>query len=161
MADHGYETHKRARRPALLPTFDMNSDHTVFAQCPDCGLSYYDGRWQAPQSKGAEHSLRCPACSRIHDHVPAGLLQVGGRFFLQHRDEILAFILNKEYTERQDHPLERIMGVEAAEDGVTVSFTGVHLARGTEIALYQTYQGDLEIAYDDRDAPVHVYWYRS
>lgn len=161
MAEHGYEIHKRPRRLAVSRPFNADADQHVFALCPDCGLAYVDGRWQRPQTEGAAHSLRCPACSRIHDHVPAGLLLVGGSYFSQNRDEILAFILNKEHSEREDHPLERIMGVAAAEDGVTVSYTGVHLARGTGIALYQHYQGDLEIAYDERDAPVHVYWHRS
>lgn len=128
--------------------------------CPDCKAVYHKGHWQWGAAPADAHMHRCPACARIHDKVPAGFLTIEGSFFAQHKDEILHLIRNHEAREKEQHPLERIMGIEEGKPGATITFTGLHLARGTGEALHDAYQGDLKIEHNDKDAQIRVYWSR-
>ena len=129
--------------------------------CPDCGLVFRKGRWQTGDARLDDHAVRCPACARIHDHLPAGLLQLSGEFFTNHHEEIMRLVHNRETQERKLHPLERIMGIEVDDKGTTVCYTGIHLTRATGEALHSAYQGELELNHNDRDAPIRVAWRRA
>lgn len=128
--------------------------------CPDCGAVYHKGHWQWTAAPQGAHAHRCPACARIHDHVPAGYLTLDGDFFRNNQEEIMHLIRNHEQREKAEHPLERIMSVNDTEDGVVIEFTGVHLTQGTGEAIHHAYQGDLDIAFNDRDSQIHVDWTR-
>jgi NMD protein affecting ribosome stability and mRNA decay len=130
-------------------------------RCPDCGAVYHEGRWQwtATPPEGA-HETRCPACRRIHDRVPAGRLTLSGDYFQAHRDEILHIVQNVETREKERHPLARIMAVEDADDGVRVTFTDPHLARGAGEAVHHAHQGELDFHYVDEDTALRVSWRR-
>jgi hypothetical protein len=132
------------------------------AVCPDCGVVYHKGRWQWLAAPAEAHDHRCPACSRIHDKAPASQLTVTGAFFSDHRDEIMSLVRNVESREKQEHPLERIMGLEelASEPGVVISYTGIHLAKGTGEALHHAYQGKFHVDYGDRDSLLRASWHR-
>lgn len=131
------------------------------ASCPDCGIVYRKGRWQTGTAGADDMSVRCPACARIHDRMPAGLLTLSGDFFDQHHEEIMRLVHNRETQERNERPLERIMEIEVDERGTTISYTGIHLTRSTGEALRNAYQGELELAHNDRDAPIRVSWHRA
>ena len=130
--------------------------------CGDCAAVYLLGRWQWGDAPAAAHEHRCPACSRIHDKVPAGLLTLRGAFMLAHRDEIMALIHHTEAREKSEHPLERIMLVEESADGasVVVSYTGVHLAKSTGTALQRAYGGAFDFQYVDSDGVMSASWER-
>lgn len=129
--------------------------------CPDCGAVFHDGRWTWGDAPEGAEAHRCPACSRIHDRVPAGILVMGGDFLEAHRDEIMNLVHNQELKEKDEHPLERIMGEEQGDNGDTVlTFTGVHLTRAVGEALKRAYEGDLEIQFADSDAVMRVNWRR-
>jgi NMD protein affecting ribosome stability and mRNA decay len=129
-------------------------------RCPDCGAVYRDGRWGWGGETAAVHEERCPACHRIHDHFPAGYVTLKGPFFAEHRQEILQRVRNCEQKERGDHPLERLMAIEDAEEGVTVTTTGTHLARRIGDALYDAYKGALDYHYNKEENLLRVAWHR-
>ncbi len=64
--------------------------------CPDCGAVFHHGHWQwgAATPGAAQHV--CPACQRVRDRVPAGELSLSGKFFIEHRDEIMHLVRNTE-----------------------------------------------------------------
>lgn len=128
--------------------------------CPTCGAVYHKGHWQWGEAAAGAHEHRCPACQRIHDHVPAGILTVGGSFFAEHRDEILRTIHNLEAKEKGEHPLERIMDSSEEGDGMVFRFTGHHLTRATGEALHHAYHGALEFKHTDSDGVMHASWRR-
>ena len=132
------------------------------AVCPECKAVLDSGRWQwlADIPEGAEELL-CPACRRIREKVPAGILNLSGAFFVEHRDEIMNLIHNKVEAEKAQHPMKRLMGIEEQEDGTTVvTFTDVHLPRGVGQAIGRAYEGELDIQYTDEAGLVRVYWQR-
>jgi NMD protein affecting ribosome stability and mRNA decay len=103
----------------------------------------------------------CPACQRIRDNIPAGILTLKGEFLDTHRDEILRLVDNKVEMQKADHPMKRMMALEESEDGtIILTFTDTHLPRGVGQAIQSAYEGELEIQYPEGAQLVRVYWER-
>lgn len=92
--------------------------------------------------------------------MPAGVLQLKGEFFNEHRDEIENLIRNQEALEKERHPLERLMTLTRHGDGMRVETTGLRLARRVGDALHDAYQGELKIEYLKGQDKVRVNWKR-
>ena len=130
--------------------------------CPDCGAVFHTGRWQWTRLPEGAQEHRCPACERAHDHIPAGILTLGGDFFHQHKAEIMRLIQHTEELEKAEHPLERIMSIEEKEGDqqTLISFTGIHLTKRSGEAIRHAYQGNFDFSYSDRDDVVRASWER-
>jgi NMD protein affecting ribosome stability and mRNA decay len=129
-------------------------------RCPQCQASFHDGRWTWDEAPDDAYEQMCPACQREHDRFPAGYVTVKGEFFAEHRDEILSLITNHEKKEKALRPLQRIMGIEDKRDGVEVTTTDSHLARGIAEALHDSYKGDLKLRYSRDENLVRATWKR-
>ncbi|MDY6816478.1 MAG: BCAM0308 family protein [Pseudomonadota bacterium] len=131
--------------------------------CPECSAVFHKGRWQwSAEPVGEAHEMMCPACERIRDDMPAGILTLSGAFLGKHRDEILKLVYNKVEEEKADHPMKRLMGVEDGPEGeLVIKFTDLHLPRGTGEAIERAYEGKLEIQYTKESNLVRVYWNRD
>jgi len=138
-------------------THEKLSDGTV---CPGCGAVYHHGRWQwvAPDEAGTRHL--CPACRRIRDHLPAGVVSLGGPFFADHREEISGLVRQEVAKMEKEHPLHRVMGIEAEGEGLVVETTDVHLPRRLGEAIHRAYGGALTVQYADDERLVRVHWRR-
>ncbi|WP_447974678.1 BCAM0308 family protein [Nitrospira sp. Kam-Ns4a] len=143
-----HDTYSTKRKPPL-PT-----------ACPQCGALFQKGRWSWSARPPQVHEALCPACRRINDHYPAGEVTLGGDFFAAHRAEILALVRNEEAREKAEHPLARIMRIEETEGGAVITTTDVHLARRLGEALRRSYQGTLELRYNEDQQFVRVTWSR-
>lgn len=128
--------------------------------CPDCGAVFHKGRWQWGEKPDNAHAHRCPACSRIHDRVPAGELILEGDFFAGHREEITHLIRHIETKEKGEHPLERIMDARDEGGRHIVTFTSQHITRGAGDAVHHAYQGKLEIRASEKDGMLRITWRR-
>lgn len=126
--------------------------------CTQCGAVFHDGRWQWLAAPKEAHRVTCPACHRMHDHYPAGFVNLKGEFFQTHRDEIMNLVHHHEQREREEHPLQRIMAIEAKPDETLITTTDIHLARGIGEALHHAYQGDLEFHYNPEQNLLRVNW---
>lgn len=131
--------------------------------CSGCGAMFHKGRWQwAERPDGEVHEIVCPACERIRDDMPAGILTLSGGFLGKHRDEILKLIHNKVEEEKAEHPMKRLMGMEDGPEGELIArFTDLHLPRGTGEAIERAYDGVLDIQYTKESNLVRVYWNRD
>jgi NMD protein affecting ribosome stability and mRNA decay len=153
------------RREQLLQEFVHDSyklKHKLHepTRCPDCNAMFHKGRWSWDAAPPEAHVERCPACHRIHDHFPAGYVELSGPFLLQHRDEIVQLVKNCEEKEKSEHPLERIMSIEQAGNGVEVTTTGIHLAREIAERLHHAYKGELQFHYNKEDNLLRATWSR-
>ncbi|MBU1265454.1 MAG: ATPase [Gammaproteobacteria bacterium] len=128
--------------------------------CPQCGAVFHDGRWQWLTKPAGAHEEMCPACHRIQDEFPAGYVTVSGAFFKDHREELLHLARNEEERAKAEHPLKRIMNIEDQDDGVQITTTDIHLARGIGEALHHAYQGELEYHYNEQENLLRVVWER-
>jgi NMD protein affecting ribosome stability and mRNA decay len=128
--------------------------------CPKCQAVFSQGRWAWGKVPDDAHQQECPACQRIHDRFPAGYVTIKGEFFADHRDEIIALITSKEEREKSEHPLQRIMSIEDVREGLQVTTTDSHLARGIGEALYDAYKGDLKLRYSRDENLLRATWRR-
>jgi hypothetical protein len=128
--------------------------------CSSCGAIYRDGRWAWGSPPADAHRVRCPACRRIEDDYPAGLVTISGEFAAAHADEIRNLARNVEEREKQEHPLKRIMAIEAGEGRLVVKTTDAKLARGIGEALHHAYHGELDYVMSEAENVLRVEWKR-
>ena len=130
--------------------------------CKICGAVFTSGRWQWLETlpESAEE-MRCPACQRIHDRLPAGYLTLQGEFFEAHRDEIMRLVHHHVERQRLQHPLQRIIESRPlAGGGIEISFTEYHLPKGVGEAVKHAYQGELRIQFAEESGQERVSWER-
>lgn len=128
--------------------------------CPQCDAVFHHGRWEWGDLPENPHEELCPACHRINDRVPAGFLALSGEFLADHKEEISNLVHNVENREKATHPLKRIMNIEEQQDGLLITFTDPHLARGVGEAIYNAYEGDLSFQYSEQEYMLRVNWKR-
>lgn len=130
--------------------------------CPSCGATYRQGRWTWNPAPEQAHRTPCPACRRVRDGYPAGVVLVEGGFAARHRDEIQALVRNVEDREKHERPLKRIMSRAERDGGVLeIATTDAHLARRIGDALWRAYQGELDYQYTDAENLLRVHWKRD
>ena len=128
--------------------------------CPECKASFTEGRWSWEKAPPDSHQLLCPACQRIQDRFPAGYVTIKGEFLKEHRDEIVALIENHEKKEKADRPLQRIIAIDDTREGLEVTTTDSHLARGIAEALHGAYKGELKLRYSRDENLLRASWKR-
>lgn len=130
------------------------------AACSECGAVFHQGRWQWLPPPPNAAAVRCAACLRILENMPAGYVELVGSFARDHRVELLELVRNLEAREKAEHPLQRIMSIDERDDGVTISTTDIHLARGIGEALQHAYKGTLDHHFAPDDYLLRVRWQR-
>ncbi|GAB4337530.1 MAG: BCAM0308 family protein [Dehalococcoidia bacterium] len=129
--------------------------------CPECGVVFLGGRWTwATRPDGAREEL-CPACRRIRDDYPAGIVLLKGAFLRQHEEELLNLVKNLEQAERAEHPLNRIMAIEELDDGYLITTTDIHLPRRIGEEVHRAYAGNLDYHYLLDGDEIRVEWSRD
>lgn len=147
-----------ARNPSVLTRARKAGGALV---CAECGVVQHRGRWSWGKPPLVELTEgRCPACERVRQHYPAGILSVPADRFTDAKDrkDVLALIRNVEKAERPEHPLERLMAIEDSNGRLVVSTTGVHLARQLAHSLAKHFHAKPSIRYADGEGLVHVNW---
>ncbi len=156
---------RRAKRDALLretrhDSYKPRRKPMSPRVCPDCKALFKDGRWGWAVAPASVLKQKCPACQRIHDDFPAGYVTLTGEFLATHRDEVLHLVHNHEVREKSEHPLQRIMKVADTPEGLLITTTDVHLARGIGDALHHAYRGKLDYHYNPEQTLLRVRWER-
>jgi NMD protein affecting ribosome stability and mRNA decay len=128
--------------------------------CKTCGLSYRRGRWVRGRGAAQANPVVCPACRRIADRYPAGVVKLSGAYLRAHREEIEHLIRHVEEREQQDHPLKRVMGIRATRGGLEVTTTDAKLAQGIGVAIRRAHQGELDSDWSAVENVMRVSWKR-
>jgi NMD protein affecting ribosome stability and mRNA decay len=104
--------------------------------------------------------VTCPACRRIADRYPAGIVTLAGAHARAHRDEIESLIRHVEQREQRGHPLKRVMELRATRRGLEVTTTDAKLARAIGVAVRRAHQGELEYVWSAVENVMRVRWER-
>lgn len=128
--------------------------------CPECKASFTGGRWTWEKAPPDANEMICPACQRIRDEFPAGYVTIKGAFFAEHKDEIVSLIESHEKKEKAERPLQRIIAIDEKRDGVEITTTDSHLARGIAEALHGAYKGELKLRYSRDENLLRAVWKR-
>lgn len=120
--------------------------------CQECHSIYRQRRWlvdpkeadrlaDAPET----HWVVCPACRKIAEKYPEGLLTLEGRYLWQHEEEIRNMLTNEVTRLRQRNPLERVMRMERREEALVIETTDQKLAEHLGRAVQRAHRGELHI----------------
>lgn len=162
----GVEEHgKRATRSTDVYMPSEGREEAVV--CSGCGAIFWGKRWFSDGDKAvtipAGHTTRkgvCPACQRIKDGNPAGVVTFSGDYLLQHGDLILNAIRNIEARTRARNPLARIMEISREGGVLTVSTTDERLAERLGKEIYKSHKGKLGFQWSEDESFVRVNWSR-
>ena len=133
--------------------------------CPECGVVYHDKRWVFYDEKKKEliekaEKKLCPACRKIKDHFPLGLVFIEGAYLKEQKKEIKNHIMNIEKKERINNPLERIMSINNSGDKKwEIETTTEHLAMTIGKSVAKTFGGEVKFSFskDEKFVRVCVY----
>ena len=156
------ERQDRLLRERVHDTYKLRGQLKGPTRCPGCGAVYHRGRWtwKASAPRDAEE-VTCSACQRIADDYPAGELSLGGAFVISHQQEIMNLVRNVEKAENADHPMNRIMNIRDTSDGFLVTTTDVHLPKRIGRALQRSWEGALDIHFDEAGYYTRISWQRD
>jgi NMD protein affecting ribosome stability and mRNA decay len=166
--------HRKATRPGRQPVYrsklfqekvhDSYKASGKLAEpsvCGECGAVFHKGRWQWLPRPQEAHETLCPACHRIHDHFPAGYVELQGDFVSRNRAEVVNLVRHLEEKAKAEHPLQRIMDLTEEGEGLMVTTTDIHLAHGIGEALRHAYRGRLQSHYNPEENLLRVHWERQ
>ncbi len=136
--------------------------------CEGCHSVYRNKRWYADaelyeslKSRGAAGTV-CPACLKIRDNFPGGIVTLKGDYVVSHRHGLLNLIRNEEERARLINPLERVMSIR--EDGfgkLIISTTNEKLAQRLGRAIRKAFQGEVSYNWSHDNKLVRVDWERA
>lgn len=153
---------KGQRTPRSMDAYQEKGGVRGAAYC-SCGAVFNNKRWYLEEggSKRHEgHDLVCPACKRIADRNPAGIVSLSGDFLAAHESEIHNLIDNTAQGAVMKNPLGRVMDIKMDKDGVTITTTDVKLAQKIGREVYKSHGGQLQFIWSHAEAPVRVTWSR-
>ena len=129
--------------------------------CSGCGAVYRVGRWQWGTAPADAHRTLCPACHRVRDDYPAGVIRISGAFARGHRSELVSMARHVESAEKAEHALKRIAKVADAGDDFEISTTDAKLAEAIGRHLVKAYAGELSESTGDPKDVVRLRWHRD
>lgn len=137
------------------------------ALCQKCGALYQNKRWtidatelQKAGGTNIDNKVICPACQRMADNNPAGIVTLSGSYLWEHRDEILNTIKHVESKSRLKNPLGRIMEISEEKGIITVTTTEDKLAQKLGREVYKSQKGELRYQWSHEQNSVRVEWSR-
>ncbi len=152
--------HDRTVQEYQHDTYKLRGKLTEPTVCTECGAVFHKGRWTWGAKPADADEIICPACMRIRDKYPKGLVTLKGAFKDDQHGQVTGLVRNAEETEKHEHPLSRIMSIETKPEGLVISTTDSHLPRRIGEALKHAYHGELELHYDKDEDFVRVTWTR-
>ena len=137
------------------------------ALCRKCGAVYRNKRWivdesamKALKEEKAAVKVTCPACQRMADNNPAGIVTFSGDYLLEHWNEILSIVQRVEAASRTKNPLGRIMEINQEECVLTIATTEDKLAQKLGREVYKALKGELHYQWSHDQHFVRVSWTR-
>jgi NMD protein affecting ribosome stability and mRNA decay len=150
-----------AQQDHILDPYQSQQKPHEGTLCPQCGAVYHEGRWQWRARPQAAQEALCPACRRLNDNFPAGIVTLRGAFVQKNKAEIIRLARHQEAIEKAEHPLNRIISIEEQADGITINTTDIHLPRRIGETIERTFRGSLGIDFEEGGYFVRVTWSRE
>jgi NMD protein affecting ribosome stability and mRNA decay len=145
----------------------LKMGNSEIAVCKSCRAIYQNKRWylddelyhEKAERKGTAKIL-CPACRKIKDRFPGGIVRLKGEFLNSHREEIMNLIKNEEHRAKGFNPLERIMEITKIKKGLEITTTNEKLAQRIAKSLERAYQGSVDYKWSNGTKLLRAEWER-
>ena len=148
------------RTPRCMDAYLEKEGIKGVAYC-SCGTVFRSKRWQIGNDDSREgRKVMCPACKRIAERSPAGIISLQGKFLASHEAEIGNIIRNTERASFQKNPLGRIMETHKEANGMTITTTDGKLAQKIGREVFRSYGGELNFLWSNSENLVRVAWSR-
>lgn len=138
------------------------------AVCTVCHAIYRNKRWYLKDKEYAQISEQetvnevvCPACQKINDLYPEGVVTLKGGYLWRHEEEIRNILRNTENITMAKNPLGRIMSIKTEGDALVIETTEEKLAEHIGRALHKAHQGNLDVVWSDNHSLCRVAWERN
>lgn len=137
--------------------------------CERCRSVYMNKRWYADSDLYENMKERpdvtqvvCPACLKIRDNFPGGIVTLKGNYVTSHRQELLNLVRNEEGRARGFNPLERVMSIqENGAEKMVISTTNEKLAQRLGRAIKKAFHGAVAYNWSHDNKLVRVDWERA
>jgi NMD protein affecting ribosome stability and mRNA decay len=137
--------------------------------CPVCHAMRRNKRWYAAgkdsaalaRKPGSIVSERCPACRKIADAFPSGVVLLRGGYLREHREEILKLVRNEEKRAMGVNPLERIMAVTEQAGRMEITTTDEKLAQRIGREVRKACGGTVAFRWSEDSKLLRVNWIRE
>jgi NMD protein affecting ribosome stability and mRNA decay len=137
--------------------------------CPKCHAIRRYKRWYLDEKEYAELTRkigtavleRCPACRKIADGFPSGVVLLRGGYLREHRDEILKLVRNEEKRAIGTNPMERIISITEENGKMEIATTDEKLAQRIGRELRKACRGTLEYKWSEDSKLLRVNWMRE
>ncbi|MBI5057343.1 MAG: ATPase [Nitrospirae bacterium] len=137
------------------------------AVCKRCHAIYQNKRWcfndelfEKMNEWKSLNKVLCPACQKIKDKFPGGIVTLKGEFLREHKNEILNLIRNEEHKAMGFNPLERIMAMNDIKEGMELTTTNEKLAQRIGKSVQKAYQGRVGYKWSQDTKLLRVEWER-
>lgn len=135
--------------------------------CPHCQAVYYKKAWHnnselfATISQDPAAAQQCPACQKIQNNTPLGILTLENIEDAEHRQMLINTIENIGQRSQERDSQERIMKIEEVGDRLEVYTTENQLAAGIGRQIKKAFGGKLKINFTPQrhhDSLARVVW---
>lgn len=145
----------------------MSEVMSGMAVCRKCHAVFINKRWTLDEDlydkkidKKGTGKVVCPACRKVKDKFPGGIVRLKGEFLAEHRNEIMNLIKNEEQRAKGFNPLERIMSISEIKSGIEIMTTNEKLAQRIGKSLQKAYQGRVYYKWSDDTKLLRAEWER-
>jgi len=137
--------------------------------CGECNAVYMNKRWYADEDTCATAAMSpdsnkvvCPACLKIRDHSPGGIVTLQGSYVQTHKQALLNLIKNEEGRARGQNPLERVISItDSGYGSVVISTTNEKLAQRIGRAINKAFHGEVAYRWSHDTKLARVNWMRE
>jgi NMD protein affecting ribosome stability and mRNA decay len=135
------------------------------AVCRRCLAIYVNKRWHFDEAEARKlaasrrtQKLVCPACQKIRDDYPEGVVTVEWSELKDHEAEIRGLIGNVEARALSVNPLARVMKIVKRRNDMEVQTTTDRLAQRLGRELVRAFRGTVTYRWAHRDMLLRVTW---
>lgn len=162
--------HSMNKRKSMDTTRDpymLKGSISEAALCRRCHATYQNKRWYLSKDSYDKKAklkdikiILCPACRKIKDSFPGGIVKLKGNFLREHEEEIMNLIRNEELRAMGFNPLERIIEILHTREGIEVKTTNEKLAQRITRRLERAYHGKVEYKWSSGTKLLRAEWIR-
>ena len=158
---------KHGRTPTSLNPYDMDKDLKEPAMCQNCHVIYRHKHWhfdpqefERMQNDPEVLWVTCPACAKIAEHYPEGIVTLRGDYLWQHEHEIRNLLENEAGKVLNKNPLSRIIQINVHDEELVIETTERKLAEHLGRVLNRAHHGELKFSWSRSPRICRVTWQR-
>ena len=159
---------KRGRVRTSLDPFVSDQGLPEPTLCRGCHAIFQHKRWVSDADLYRElktdpdaHWVTCPACKKIAEGYPEGILTLRGDYLWEHETEIANLLSNEESKAAHNNPQERVIRQLREGDELIIETTEQRLAEHLGRVLHRAHHGQLKIDWEGGPEICRVYWERA